>query len=235
MEKLLKLYEFQKIDIELYNLENTIKKSESRKKLLRAKNVLLDGQKTAQQYEKDIEQKKNDIEDIIRKYDSLSDQVAQLVKESADIKEGEEVKDMRKKAENINVKLKKVQASIIDGLNQVKDVQKKYHDLMVKLQKAKQEFIENKETHTKEIEGSQGKIDELKAVVAKMEKDLDKELYAVYKEKKKNGMPVIVKVSNKDRQCAGCFMELPSSVFENAKTKEDIVECENCGRILLFE
>lgn len=235
MEKLLKLYEFQKIDMELYNLENTIKKSDSRKKLLNAKNILLDGQKTAQQYEKDIEKKKNEIEEIISKYDGLSSQVSDLVKESGAVEDPEEAKAMKKKAEDINGRLRKVQSSIIDALNTVKATQKKYQDLMVKLQKAKQEFLENKEIHTKEIESSQDKIDELKAVVAEQEKSLDKELYKVYKEKKKNGMPVLVKVNDKDRQCVGCFMELPSSVFESAKTKDELVECENCGRILLFE
>lgn len=235
MEKLLKLYEFQKTDMELYNLENTIKKSESRKILLNAKNTLLEGQKTAQQYEKDIEKKKNEIEEIISKYDSLSQQVSELVKDSAGVEAPEDAKAMKKKAEDINGKLRKVQSSIIDGLNTVKDIQKKYQDLMVKLQKAKQEFVENKEIHAKEIEGSQDKIDELKTVVAEQEKDLDKDLYKTYKEKKKSGMPVIVKVNDKDRQCVGCFMELPSSVFESAKAKDGLVECEHCGRILLFE
>lgn len=235
MSKLLKLYEFQKSDLELYNLENTIKKSESRKKLLSSKNTLLEGQKTAQTYEKDIEEKKLEIESVIADYDSLSAQVSGLVSESASVESPEDAKEMKKKAESLNGKIRKAQAGIIDGLNKVKDIQKKYHDLMVVLQNAKKEFIESKETHTKEIEASQGKIDELKATVEAGEKSLDKALYEVYKNKKQNCVPVVVKVNDKDRQCGGCFMELASSVFESAKGQSDIVECENCGRILLFE
>lgn len=235
MDKLQKLYDFQKKDTELYNLENSLKKSGSRKKLLNAKNVLLEGQKTAQQYEKEIEKKKNEIEEIISKYDSLSEKVAAIVNESAGIEVPEDARAMKKKAEEVNSKLKKVQSSIIDALNTVKDIQKKYQDLMIKLQKAKQEFIDNKEIHTKEIESSQGKLDALKAEVAELEKDLDKDLYEIYKKKRKNGMPVVVKVNDKDKQCSGCFMELPSSVFDGAKGSEAVCECENCGRILMFE
>lgn len=235
MEKLLKLYEFQVSDMELYNLENTLKKSESRKKLLAAKNTLLDGQKTAQQYEKDIEKKKLEIETVISEYDELSDKVSELVNESSSVEDPAAAKELKRKAESINSQIRKAQSGIIDGLNYVKDTQKKYHDLMVNLQKAKQEFVENKEKHTKEVADSQGRIDELKAIVAKEEKALDKELYEIYKTKRQNGMPVIVKVNDKDRQCGGCFMELASSVFESAKAHETIAECENCGRILLFE
>lgn len=233
MDKLLKLYEFQKTDSELYALENAIKKSESRKKTQTAKTTLLDGKKTAQQYEDDIEAKKNEIETIISKYDGISAQVAEIDAKSASIENPEDAKTMRKIAEEMAAKLREVQSNIAGDMKAANEIKGKYHDLMIELQNAKQEYIENKEIHAKEVEDSQGKIDELKKQVKKLEEGLDKKLYDVYKKKRKNGMPVVVKVNAKERQCAGCFMELPLSVFENGG--EGLCECENCGRILILE
>lgn len=233
MEKLAKLYEFQSVDMELYNLENLLKKSASRKALNKARDILLEGQKTAEQYEKDIENKKNEIEKVMEGYEALSKQVEEVAKKSETVNSPETAKELKREAEKVNADLKKLQKDIIDGLNSVKDTQKKYQELMTQLATAKKEFIENKEIHTKEIAENQPKIDALKEKVANMSKDIDSALMEVYNKKKKNGMPVVATV--KDKQCSGCRFELPSSIMDSIGSSDNYVECEHCGRILIIK
>lgn len=233
MEKLMKLYEYQQVDADLYAIESSLKKADSRKRLAKAKTILLDGQKTAESYEKEIEGEKKQIEATMSQYEALNQAVQTLTADSEKAKSVEEAREIKKRAEKLSRDLKALQSKIIAGLNQVNDTQKKYHELMLTLQKAKQEFIEQKEIATKEQEAVKGQMEELKAKLNELAKTVDAKLLELYVKKRKTCMPVIVKLESD--QCMGCYMKLPSLTVDHMKKSQEIVECENCGRILLVD
>ncbi len=233
MEKLDKLYEFQQVDMELYNMENSLKKLPCRKKVVEAKNILVDGQSKAEEFEKEIENKTKGIDLMLDTYPDLSLMVESMIKDSEGVSEIDDAREMKNRAKDINNKIREMQSKVISSINEVKALQKSYNDLMVSLQQAKKDFVENKELYTKEVDNAKPKMDELKAKIESMEKDLDKELYEVYKQKKQNSMPVVAPLEGS--QCMGCFMEIASSVMDSIKSSSDVVECENCGRILFVK
>lgn len=228
-----KLFEYQKEDMELHQIESALKKSEARKSLATSRTTLLDGQKAAQDFEKDIEAQKQELEVIINSFDKMNEEVEAVLAEGEKIKEVEEAKEMRKRAEKTNRDLKKMQQDIVATLKSVNEAQKKYHELVVKLQEAKQVFVESKQTCEEEIAKEQGNIDALKKNLEKLEKDVKPELLELYNKKKKNGLPVVAKLEGD--QCSGCFMKLPQLTIDQMDGSGGIVECENCGRILLVE
>ena len=51
-----------------------------------------------------------------------------------------------------------------------------------------------------------------------------------YKNVREQRFPVMAKLNND--QCSGCNMSLPSAIAKQIAGSDEIVECENCGRIL---
>ena len=51
-----------------------------------------------------------------------------------------------------------------------------------------------------------------------------------YKAIRSQRFPVLASLRND--QCSGCNMSLPSAVAKQLQGSDEIVECENCGRIL---
>jgi predicted nucleic acid-binding Zn-ribbon protein len=59
------------------------------------------------------------------------------------------------------------------------------------------------------------------------------ELYTRVKKNKKDGIAIckITQDSN-GNVCNGCYVYIPGYLIEKVKRKSEIVQCENCGRIL---
>ena len=76
----------------------------------------------------------------------------------------------------------------------------------------------------------QPKIDELTETLSKMEKDLNKEDFAKYKQlKNDNIFPVFVPINEK--VCSACRMEVPSAKLDKLKN-EKYIACEQCRRLI---
>jgi predicted nucleic acid-binding Zn-ribbon protein len=96
--------------------------------------------------------------------------------------------------------------------------------------KAKKEYDETRAVCEKEVEDSKELREKAKAEIKNKENNIPPELIARYKQVKANHAIPMAKVEN--NQCGGCNMSLPTSVIKKISTSNDLVECENCGRIL---
>lgn len=64
------------------------------------------------------------------------------------------------------------------------------------------------------------------------EADISKPLLSTYRRLKRKYKRAIAHVHNET--CLGCFVRLPTSVTLKGRTNEQIMSCENCGRILYW-
>jgi predicted nucleic acid-binding Zn-ribbon protein len=65
--------------------------------------------------------------------------------------------------------------------------------------------------------------------------DVDEDLFTLYSRLiKTRGVPVLVALSGSG-QCAGCHVKAISSVQSRVRGEKEMVQCENCGRILFPE
>lgn len=78
------------------------------------------------------------------------------------------------------------------------------------------------------------KIAELEKKIKELEPSIqDKEKYAKYNEMKEKGIfPVYVNLE--DNFCGGCKVELSLNFIEKLKTNK-MLQCEHCGRIIMFK
>ena len=105
-------------------------------------------------------------------------------------------------------------------------------EIMKKSKLGREKFDGYKAKYTKLKADVEPKIAELKAQLAKIQKDIDSKLYQKYMQKRENRIfPVFVALT--ENKCGGCRMEISASKLGAMKNNEfGVIECENCGRII---
>ncbi|MGC8977346.1 MAG: C4-type zinc ribbon domain-containing protein, partial [Candidatus Ratteibacteria bacterium] len=82
------------------------------------------------------------------------------------------------------------------------------------------------------IENLKKEIEEKKREREELVKRIEFKLYNLYEKIKKTKKDKIAIVKAENGICGGCFMTLPTYIVEKVKRKKEIVQCENCSRIL---
>ncbi len=101
--------------------------------------------------------------------------------------------------------------------------------MRVRIAKARKEYDELKATVEKERADAQESLKTAKEAAAALAKAVDPQLLEAYRQVKRNhALAVVEVVGNK---CSGCNMELPA-VADRRLREQELVECDNCGRIL---
>ena len=119
---------------------------------------------------------------------------------------------------------------IVDIMHQLEKSETEIKETLVKMSNVKKQFDLLKEEHAKEMAAGKDDLDKLRANVARAMKGIDPALLERYKAIKQHRPNPMAKLVG-DR-CEGCKMQLPSGVLQSLKVEGNIVECENCGRIL---
>jgi predicted nucleic acid-binding Zn-ribbon protein len=81
------------------------------------------------------------------------------------------------------------------------------------------------------------RVDKLEQLVkgrSKLAAKLDEKDLTTYERVAKRYDVVSAVVPVQDRNCLGCFMGLPTSALRKADEDEELLICENCGRILYW-
>ena len=106
-------------------------------------------------------------------------------------------------------------------------------DIRVRAAKAKQEYDQVRQVYDKEFKEDTAKLSQMRAEIEKEAAKQDRALLSRYRAIKQHCTPPMARLSND--QCCGCFVQLPSATLRLIKEGRDIVECDNCGRILYCE
>ena len=112
------------------------------------------------------------------------------------------------------------------------DVLKKEKSLEEELKKVKEKVLKMLDEEKKKIENLKAEIEEEKKKRENFAKEIEDKIYKLYEKirKSKKDRIAIVKIEN--GICCGCYMTLPTFIVEKVKKKKEIVQCENCSRIL---
>lgn len=105
-----------------------------------------------------------------------------------------------------------------------------YRSTRSKASKAKKEYDELRVVCESEIAKSAPERKQAQAAMDEAAKKVDAQLLERYKRVKRNHAIPMAKVEN--NQCGGCNMSLPMVVVKRVAASDNIIECENCGRIL---
>ena len=234
MEKLEKVLEYQKIDIELRKVLDEIERSDDNKKLEHAKTEFNNAKSTVTETEKAAENVVNFIQNATAFFEECDKRIAELKEKIAatdDIAEQRpyiaELEKMREKMAEIERRLgeradksDKLIMAYLDGQTRGKKMRAAYDSIKERLNKLKRE--------------KEPKINELKEKLAAIRKDIPPQIMETYTaitaERK---YPAFVEARPTDNKGYRCFCGLELS----QKAKSELMEkgqcrCETCRRLI---
>lgn len=145
----------------------------------------------------------------------------------------EELKDFDVKTSQTAKQLAELDSRIASHNAEVKRVVLDYKTYRKKILDAKEKREQLKTESAEKTEKATPELDEIKAKMAKLEKEIDAQKLAKYKTLKQDGIfPVLVPLV--DKRCGGCRVELSSSALDSLKNS-GTHECEQCRRIIYVE
>lgn len=233
MSKLDQLWVYQEADMEVVRFENEMRRDPTRTKLLRLRNFVVDQQTVLSQLEEaasasrgrvaqlEEEKAKSEaaIEDGVQKLDAQAYQSLEDVQ--AALRDAQRVMDGLKNCER---ELKKI-------VSDAKNIEDKLRDVRQKVAQARTQYTTLKAGYDDAFARQSAELDKLKAKRDKACEGIEAELLKRYEAAKQQCTPPMAKL-NGDR-CGGCNMSLPAAIQKRVRDASQVIECENCGRILL--
>ena len=225
------LLEYQTVDADLREIEVAISSSVERKKAHSAKNFLNGVNDSIAK----LEQR---AEELVKKYNSATHLYETL---SEEIKEYDGVADMdedhltyvKKKAQNLSEEIGGLSSHIDQLAKEIESVLKEFAQLKADTKKAKAQYAEFVPKYNELKESKKPEMDAIKKKLAALEKKIDPEVLARYKQKRQDKIfPVLNEASeiSKHAYCR-CGTELSLTAYNGLKGG-NIIECENCHRLL---
>ena len=232
--KLNELWNFMQVDMAASNFENQMRQAPNRQKLLKQRNVLTELQANMKKLESDIAIMADRIEAVKDEYSRLEANLNTLVEQiNANPPQTlEEVEKQTQAMQKVTDALTRYEHELQKMRRDAENRDRQQKDIRVRAAKTKMEYDALKKDYDVEFKRDSEQLTELKAKVDAAAQSIDAELLAKYKEIKLHSMPPMSKLVN--GQCSGCFMSLPSATLSAVKG-DNIVLCDNCGRILYSE
>lgn len=232
MTQLEMLWEYQKADVEAERLENAMKRSPARQRLLKYQEYLKEQKAANVRIEEDV-QAMSDRADALK--DAISRTEDQLKALHARF-ESERPTDMDAVQSFIN-EAERLRQKVVDYEQEVRRIRKdssdrdnQQRDIIQRAAKVRSDYDKLKAEYDVEYADNKKKLEELRAVVAQKAVGIEPEYMQKYKAIKQHSMPPLAQLSGD--QCGGCRMSLPSAVVRNVRGGTP-VECESCGRLLI--
>ena len=226
-----KILEYQKIEGNVLKLEGELAKSADREKAAEIQQELKSFHARLVVLENNAKQVNDAYSKAIKKYQEYNEKLAELEKQVESIDESKV--DLYEKAykdfANIAVGLEK---EIAKMHNEIQQISHEYEEIIKKSKVDREKFDKYKAAYTKLKLELEPKINEGRAELAKIQKEIEAKLFQKYLQKRENRIfPVFVALT--DNKCGGCRMEISASKLGAMKNNEfGVIECENCGRII---
>lgn len=226
------LWEYTQVDMEAERFESEMRKAPNRLRLLQLRNFLVEQQANMKKLEGDIAAMADRM-DAVRDEASRLDDNMRSIRANLETAEGASMEELdaqietaRKLADSLNRYEQELQKMRKDA--ETRDRQQK--EIRVRAAKSKAEYDQLKTVYDAEFKKDSEKLQSLKARVEQAAKNVDPAQLARYKVIRQHCVPPVAKLIS--GQCGGCNMSLPSVVLRKIAAGEELVECDNCGRIL---
>lgn len=225
------LLKYQKLDEELFKVEQKISNSQYRKKANELTAIAKKAQTKSAELEAEAEKLIADIDEIKEKYNinkTKSEEILKTDVEGLSFEEIDKINTLKQKViSNLNILEKMLQKSA-ENINRILAEFNKTKKLF---DEARSQYAICKQKIDEETKFYEPEKEKLRKQLAVFEKDVAPEIMAEYKKKRNDNIfPVIVPLEG-NNFCGRCRMELPKVSISRIKEKGVII-CEHCKRFI---
>lgn len=233
MEQLEMLWLYQQEDMAADRLENEIKRSPTRLKLLKSRDFLVEQQNVIKRIEEDVATMADRMDAIKDAIDRTAEQLKNLqARFETNPPEGlEDTKQLAGEAKRLLNNITDYEQEMKRIRKDAGDRDKQQHEIRAKAARVKADFDKLKVAYDAEYKEKMKALEAQRRVAAEKAKGIAPEYLEKYKTIKLHCVPPMARLLGD--QCGGCNMSLPSVVLRTIKNGKTIVECETCGRMII--
>lgn len=233
MDQLNMLWRYQLEDMACDKLENEIKRSPTRVKLVKNRDYIVEQQNTIKRIENEVGEMTDRVDVVQDALKRLAEQVTALDEkfDAAKPQSLEETRQLLQDAKRLVNNIQSYEAEMKKLKKDAGDRDHQQHDIRLKAARVKAEFDGLKKVYDIEYKEKMALLDAQRIKAQEAAKGIQPEYMDKYKIIKSRCVPPMAKLLGD--QCGGCNMSLPSVVLRNIKAGATIVECETCGRMII--
>ncbi len=155
-------------------------------------------------------------------------------KELNAIKKNEAYKVMLKQIEDAKKEKQRLEDEILEIMQKNEDLKKGFDDDKVKIEQGKETMNKEINSLNEEIKHLLEKIEELVQKRSSYINKIPQKYFKKYEKIRDNrGGRVVVRIE--ENSCGGCHLSLLPQSINEAMKDEELVTCQNCGRILYWK
>jgi uncharacterized protein len=233
MNQLELLWEYQLADVEADKMENAMKRSPARQKLLKYRDYLVEQQNTIKRIEGEILAMSDRIDALHDAINRTEEQLSALQAKVAgeQFESSERVRAVIDDAQRFLNNLIGFEQELKHIRKDATDRDRLQQDVKLHAAKAKNEYNAIKTEYDTEYKDNSVLLDNLRSKAKEKTIGIEPEYLDRYRTIKLHSVPPLARLQND--QCGGCNMSLPSVVLRNVKAGKTI-ECETCGRLIII-
>ena len=233
MEQMEMLWQYQQADIAVDALETEIRRDPARLALKKNREFLVEQQNAVKKMEEEVAQMVDRVDVIKVAIARMEEQLAALTKkmEATPPTDLTLAQDMSRDAQKLlgdlteyEQELKRIQKDAADRDRLEKDIRVKYAKVKAAYDKQK---VDYEALYKEQMKG----LEQKRAEAEKKTEGIDPELLVKYRAIKQHCARPIAKLYGD--QCGGCNMNIPQASLRAFKNGAKMIECENCGRMLI--
>jgi predicted nucleic acid-binding Zn-ribbon protein len=225
------LYKLQQVDLELQKKQQELNEVENQ----------LSDNKALVAAESEVASQKEELEDAKRKQknsewelEDLQEKVRQIESKlyGGQTKDPKELVNLEKEVKGLKSQIRTKEDTLLGLMSQVEEIEARVKTIYEELERLKREWEQRQETFGP-------RKSEIETVLAKLRGDrnglaqqIDSEAFNIYERIRLTRGQAVVKVER--GRCLGCHITVPTSQWQKAKAG-DLIQCNNCGRILYLE
>ena len=232
MDRFEALWLYQVEDMKADSIANAIRRSPTRQKLEKTRDLILDHQKQYKQIESDITAMVDRKDIIVQALDHARVQLDQLKSrfDANPPQSAEEVRTMIAEVGRCRDTIRQYEMEINRIAKESAANDKLQRSVRVEAANAKKAFDQLKADYEEESKSVKSELDAQRARAKELESAVEPALLDEYNTIKRRISPPVARLTY--GQCSGCNTSLPSATLSKIKGGA-LVECETCGRMII--
>lgn len=230
MTQVEKLLKYQETDEKLLKLERDLGNSDERKNYVQAKSFLTKAPEKLDALEAKAVELYAIVKELNKKYEEIAETLSDFDHIEEMVDGGADISFYKKNVTQISDKLKVIKAEVASLTKAIKEADEDYQSMKKKTIDMQRQYTESSESYKKLKESLQGEARSVQSELDALKKGIDPQVMKKYEVKRSERIfPILC--AAKDGRCSKCGSELSLAGKERI-TSGEIVECDNCQRIL---